>query len=575
MTTTTTTTTTSNLSFLFLFMVLLLTTILQLPSIVHVHEVEAFIVSPQSSSSSSRGIGLMTTTHRPTTVTGTAIRSAIAPTRVFAATSNSIENNESENDQQQQYMNNSASSSASVVLVLGGSGYIGRRVCQELVVASSSKAASSNNNSKEIVISVSRSGKPPLYYLDDHDDNNKDWSNEVEWIQHDLLLANDDVVDNDSLLANKILQVLETIILKVEGEEEKDKKNTLLANKILQVLETTIPVVEGEEDKNKKNSGIDLTVVGCIGDLNPNPVWEGLWGLGFDNERLFRDNGHIYAQFLKTTLLPLVQQQVQVHLNLQLQRFVLLSIDYLDGYVDGKRYAETKFVETLPPRHPVPPNCNSNADPQSHRQYALDNVIVIGLSSFVYGGKRFQTFGKVYRSFVESFIAKGYVKSNEALRSLSTAGAEDWVEKMLFSSPIDVTTVGKITAMAVDASSNGVITRDTVNNGQPRKQGFFNETGKPILYDDLLFIDGTQEIEKLVASSSSNENDNKNKTKNKNKKQSSSVGMPSNEGAGIGKRPYLFPIPVTIAFLLFFWSVATEQFVTPIVTDIAATTVLL
>jgi len=145
----------------------------------------------------------------------------------------------------------------------------------------------------------------------------------------------------------------------------------------------------------------------------------------------------------------------------------------------------------------------------------------------------------------------------------------------LFSSPIDVTTVGKITAMAVDASSNGVITRDTVNNGQPRKQGFFNETGKPILYDDLLFIDGTQEIEKLVASSSSNENDNKNKTKNKNKKQSSSVGMPSNEGAGIGKRPYLFPIPVTIAFLLFFWSVATEQFVTPIVTDIAATTVLL
>merc|ERR1719491_2873000 len=145
---------------------------------------------------------------------------------------------------------------------------------------------------------------------------------------------------------------------------------------------------------------------------------------------------------------------------------------------------------------------------------------------------------------------------------------------MLFSSPIDVTTVGKITAMAVDASSNGVITRDTVNNGQPRKQGFFNTTGKPILYDDLLFIDGTQEIEKLVASSNSNDNKNKKKTTKKKKKQSSSAG-PSNEGAGIGKRPYLFPIPVTIAFLLFFWPVATEQFVTPIVTDIAATTVLL
>mmetsp|Transcript_58218 Transcript_58218/g.65100 ORF Transcript_58218/g.65100 Transcript_58218/m.65100 type:complete len:460 (+) Transcript_58218:201-1580(+) len=420
-TTTTTTTVSSNLSFLFLFMVLL-TTILQLPSIVHVHQVEAFIVSSQSSSSSSSGgIGLMTTTtHRPTTVTGTAIRPAIATTtRVFAATSNIIENNDSE---QNKNNNASAASASSVVIVLGGSGYIGRRVCQELVVASSSKITSTasssspnnNNNNKVIVISVSRSGKPPLYYLDD-DGGNNDWSNEVEWIQHDLLLANDDVVDNDSLLANKILQV----------------------------LETTIPVVEGEEDKNKKNSGIDLTVVGCIGDLNPNPVWEGLWGLGFDNERLFRDNGHIYAQFLKTTLLPLVQQQVQVQLNLQLQRFVLLSIDYkaqkclegpLDGYVDGKRYAETKFVETLATTTSCTTqlgNSNSNADPQSHRQYALDNVIVIGLSSFVYGGKRFQTFGKVYRSFVESFIAKGYVKSNEALRSLSTAGAEDWVEKMI------------------------------------------------------------------------------------------------------------------------------------------------
>ena len=150
--------------------------------------------------------------------------------------------------------------------------------------------------------------------------------------------------------------------------------------------------------------------------------------------------------------------------------------------------------------------------------------------------------------------------------------------------------VGKITAMAADASSNGLITRDTVNNGLPRKQGFFNTTGKPVFYDDILFIDGTQEIENLVATGSasgknngnSNKNDKKT-TKNKSTKKkgkpqirsssSSSTSMPSNEGAGIGKRPYLFPIPVTIAFVLFFWSVATEQFVTPVITDIVTTTV--
>ena len=169
-------------------------------------------------------------------------------------------------------------------------------------------------------------------------------------------------------------------------------------------------------------------------------------------------------------------------------------------------------------------------------------------------------------------MIKTYVKANQALRSFSSYSSEDWVEELLFSSsPIDVNSVAKITTMA----AQGAITRCIVNNsGQPRKQGFFNSKGKPILYDDILFIDGTKEIENIVLN-----NNNKNKFGNdiKGKMITPPSSSPSSsssspriispppkplwEGALIGKRPYLYPIPVVMVLLLFFWSVVTEQFV--------------
>ena len=225
---------------LFPFMVLIATTTILLPATkVQVnYAVDAFIVSPQTQSSTRPAAST-----RPTATTTT--------TRIFATTSNII-GNDIEKEQQNKNDNNAASASASVVIVLGGSGYIGRRVCKELVLSSSTISNDNDNaNNKVTVISISRSGKPPLYYLDDNDKNNdsdNNWSNQVEWIEHDLLLANNDdddddvVVNKDSLLTNKILQVLETI---------------------------TIEEVEvGVEEKEGIGSGIDLTVVGCIGKLS-------------------------------------------------------------------------------------------------------------------------------------------------------------------------------------------------------------------------------------------------------------------------------------------------------------------
>jgi hypothetical protein len=480
---------------------------------------------------------------------------------------------------------------AKVIIVLGGSGFIGRRVCRDLVYSSSMSSDSNNHDGEEVittsttkVISVSRSGKPASYYLNDNDndndndttDDNDNWYNQVEWIQHDILaLKNDETNDNVTVV-----------------EEGQPKNNTpSLSDKIQAALLLSSQQPSSVADKDSTDNiiaDIDLTIVGCIGNLNPSLEWIGFFGLGFNNENLFHSNGLIYEQFINTTLLPLLllplqqkqhHQRININININLQRFVLLSIDYIsqkclegpiEGYVDGKRFTEHKFVETLreittqhdDDNSEIDESSDSDSDSGSDSNDILDNVIVIGLSSFVYGGKRFPLFGKLYRSFVKSLPVKAYVKSNQVLRSLSSYSKEDWVEELLFSSsPIDVNVVAKITTLA----SHGLVTRDMVNggSGQPRKQGFFNSKGKPVLYDDILFVDGTKEIENIVLNNN-NKFDNDVDEKLSSSPSSSRI-TPSQalwEGALIGKRPFLYPIPVVVALLLFFWSVVTEQFIT-------------
>jgi len=402
-----------------------------------------------------------------------------------------------------------------IVVVLGGSGFIGRRVCKELVQASSDDEIGSPHR----VVSISRNGKPPSWSLD----NDSSWSDGVEWIKYDI--GSESSAEGDSL------------------------------------VETLGSICQEIKDGDDESSPVEVTIVGCIGDVNPAPTWLGLWGLGFEDKRLFRDNGEVYDTFLEET------SSLRDDNLLNIDRFVLLSIDYIcqkclegpiEGYVDGKRLAERRFLEVMSETEGnTNPGGDETIDPRR-----LDDVIVIGLSSFAFGGKRFPRFGKFYRGLVESPVAKLYVKGNEALRSLSVG--EDWVEAMLFSSPMDVEFAGKATAMA----ARGLVTRDLVNDGQPRKQGFFNTSGLPVEYDDVLFVDGTHEIEKLVGvlggektAAKALSPGRKLQTKPAKPASSSSSPEPLWEGALIGKRPFLYPVPVTIFFVAFFWGVATQQFV--------------
>lgn len=141
------------------------------------------------------------------------------------------------------------------------------------------------------------------------------------------------------------------------------------------------------------------------------------------------------------------------------------------------------------------------------------------------------------------------------IRLLSLLILNNTYIQQLFSSPIDVETAGRATSMA----ASGLVTRELVNNGEPRKQGFFNTSGLPVAYDDILFVDGTFEIESLVGLLDGGKG--VKSLKNLATKPTGKKEEPLWEGALIGKRPYLYPVPVALFFIYLFWGIVNEQFV--------------
>jgi len=326
------------------------------------------------------------------------------------------------------------------------------------------------------VCSISRSGKPPSYYCD------PSWSDKVQWISYDL-----------------------------EQEDGDDSSDT--AKK--QLLE---------------HIGAIDSAISCIGGIHPTPEWKQLFGLGFDDDRLLKENGQWN------------EQVCDISKEAGAESFVLMSPSYetskalegpIPGYCDGKRQAESKAAAV----------------------FGANQTIILG-PHLVYGGKRFPTVGRVYRAFVESFPAKAYVGVNDFLRNLSVAPLDDWVEKMIFSSPVLVESVARVAS----AGALGQISKSMVG---PRTQGFFDTKGQPVFYDDVVFIDGTSEIERIEQALAENWK----KVVLTSSPQSGKGKEPFWEGALIGKQPYLFPLPVVATFAIIFWAISTQQFV-QVVSDI-------
>lgn len=392
------------------------------------------------------------------------------------------------------------------IAVFGGSGYLGRRVSQTLVDAGCD------------VISISRSGKPPSYYCNTDKSNSGVNTNE-----------SDDVDGRTKGVSSS--QNWSDLVKWVSYDVENESTNS--NSKVVQE--------EGEGGGNDKYKlpKIDAAI-SCIGNVQPDPQYlkSSFFGLAFNEERLFYENG------------VLNENAIRMAKDAGAKRFVFLSVSYevskmlegpIPGYINGKRKAE-------------------------HLTYSLfgenDDAIVIG-PSLMYGGKRFDKFGGLYRKFIESFFAQSYVNFNDFLRNLSSAPLEDWVEKVIFSPPVKVDVVARVAS----AAALGYVKRDMVGD---RRQGFYNTDGKPVLYDNVIFVDGTKELEKVdeILKPKLSETKLKNKEEGRKMEVSSAPNRrtdeekePSFEGALIGKGPFLFPLPIALFFLSIFYNVANGQYV--------------
>ena len=277
-------------------------------------------------------------------------------------------------------------------------------------------------------------------------------------------------------------------------------------------------------------------VVSLVGNMRPAPEWRSFFGLGFDDDMLRRENGLATENIIKA-----VQDRVRIDADpdtasssSSLLYFVMIGVSYetakalegpLEGYLDGKRHAEHTAAQA----------------------FGLDRTIVLG-PTWMYGGRRFAKLGPLYRAVINSPPAKAYTNGNNLLRGLSTAPVRDWVEDAIFSPPVDVSTVASV----ICAAALGNVNKDMVG---PRRQGFFDTNGQPVLYDDVVFIDGTEALESVAE-----------QVVGPGGLQDCEYEMPSDysvngkkepplEGALIGCGGYLRPIPVVLFFAVTFYTV--------------------
>lgn len=320
----------------------------------------------------------------------------------------------------------------------------------------------------------------------------------------------------------------------------------------------TIDGKEGEDDgvlQRALGCRID-GAVSCVGAIEPDKDFGSFFGLSFDGDAMREDISSVNERIINLSK------------NAGAKRFSFLSVSYetqkalegaIEGYIDGKRSVETNAYTAFGP-----------------------SATAIG-PSLVYGGKRFPTIGKVYRALVGG-PGKLYVAGNDALRNISPAPLEDWVEKMLFSEPVEVEILAR--AVVVGVLMGGSLFSEeegseVVSVLEPRRQDFYSNEGESVTMVNIPFVDGTAEIERIAelmgtpsklsdAIKQLQENDVAEVTTDMDaacvtardalRTTERRVKDAAFEGALVGKKPYLYPLPVLLTFVYIFWGVATQQF---------------
>uniref|UniRef100_A0A7S2IF54 NAD-dependent epimerase/dehydratase domain-containing protein n=1 Tax=Helicotheca tamesis TaxID=374047 RepID=A0A7S2IF54_9STRA len=278
--------------------------------------------------------------------------------------------------------------------------------------------------------------------------------------------------------------------------------------------------------------------VSCVGNVRPSPNWDGFWGLHWDDEVMRRENGDVNVNI------------AEMSKSLGCRKFVYLSVSYdtakalegpLEGYLDGKRDAEEAAYKLFG-----------------------DDAIVFG-PSLVYGGGRFASFGRVIENSLSSPAAKIYQSANNAVRGLSVSNDEDWVTNMVMTPPMHIDIISR----AVAAAAVGSLDTATI---QPRRQGFYNTEGKPIQMASVPFVDvgdikrvaeqyGTDEklAAAIISGVSGKVKEGKTGKLRKVGKWEKKENDPPFEGALVGYKPLLYPLPVAAFFTIAFqWATNIE-----------------
>lgn len=271
-------------------------------------------------------------------------------------------------------------------------------------------------------------------------------------------------------------------------------------------------------DSAKKSLGQLDAAVSCVGNLRPSSDWDGFWGLNWDDETLRRQNGDVTEEIAEAA------QRAGA------RRFAYVSVSSdvafafggaLQGYIDGKKQGEAAV-----------------------RRVYGDGAVIVG-PSLVYGGGRFAAAGKAYEAITNSGPVKLQLSLLASLQQLSAAATGPWEQpqdmatKVALTPPVDVDTA----ALAIAAGVLGSTTESFINGSVEIRQ-VAGEDGRPeLLQAAAVKLAQARSAIQVLGSAAPQLIS----------KQSfpmdgaaSAEGAPF-EGALVGARPLLYPLPIAIA----------------------------
>lgn len=293
------------------------------------------------------------------------------------------------------------------VAVWGGSGFLGSRVARTLVDAGCS------------VVSLSRTGKPPPWA------ERQAWAEQVSWQRADAL---------------------------------------------------------GEDALAPRMGRIDAAV-SCIGNMRPSTEWEGFFGLHWDYETMLRENGDVNERVAEAA------RQAGA------RRFTLVSVasvtkwaygGALEGYIDGKLEGERAVL----------------------RLFGDANSCFVG-PTLLYGGARFAGAGKLLATVCDTPALRGQIAFFKWLKGNAATGyaPNDAAGEVATTPPCDVDVVARAVCACVlgttplsklSESHAAQQLREDVIRFDVEAPDEMLDRPFPALYSTT-YVDGTDQINEVAA----------------------------------------------------------------------------